>query len=151
MMLYVYQHSIAPNIVMLYTAAFGDIQLSYGTFSRIAIFHAYAATTAPASLASLCLFDRISHRMSHWSQVALAFCLWQVVVVAVLVSSYELGFHLWLHELDWAVFGAPENLYSFRNLALHRIVAWFICTTPVACVALWLYSKRTEDTPVDPV
>ena len=150
-MLYVYEHGIAPNIVALYTAAFGDIQLSYGIYSRIAIFHGYAAITAPASLASLCLFDRISHRSSNWSQVVLAVCLWQLVVVAVLVGSYELGFDWWLHQLGWTVFGAPENLWSFRNLVLHRIVAWFICTTPVACAALWLYSKQAKDTPVNPV
>lgn len=144
-MLYVYTHGIAQNIVALYTAAFGDIQSNYGIYYRIAILHGYAAITAPASLASLFLFDRLSHRSAGRNRVVCAVCVWQLVVVAVLLGSYEMQFAWWLHQLGWAVFGVPENLYSFRNLALHRIVAWFICTTPVACAALWLYSKNVVE------
>ena len=147
-MLYVYRYCIGPIVVVLYTASIGDIQSSIGIFTRLAIFLGYVVVTSPASLISLCLFDRLSHRSSNWSQVAFAVCVWQLVVVAVLVGSYELEFDYWLHQLGWIIFGVPENLYSFRNLVLHRIVAWIVCTTPVACAALWLYSKHTEVAPV---
>lgn len=147
-MLYVYQYCIGPIVVALYTAAFGDIQSSIGIFTRLTIFLGYVVTTSPASLMSLYLFDRLSQRSMNWSQVAFAVCVWQLVVVTVLVGSYEMGFEYWLHQLGWSVFGAPEDLYSFRNLFLHRIVAWFICTTPLACAVLWVYSKLTATSSV---
>jgi hypothetical protein len=65
----------------------------------------------------------------------------EVLVVLVLVSSYEIGFSYSLNQLGWAVLGPPDNVYSFQNLVLHRIIAWLIETTPVSWTALWLHSK----------
>jgi hypothetical protein len=69
-----------------------------------------------------------------------AFGGWEMVVVAILICSYEVGFPYMVNQLGWALFGPPENIYSFGNLVLHRIIAWLICTTPVAWMVLWGYS-----------
>ena len=73
---------------------------------------------------------------------------WEAAVVAILIWSYEVGFPYKINQLGWAIFGPPDNLYSFHNLMLHRIVAWLICTTPVALVGLffdrWLAGPDTS-------
>ena len=47
-----------------------------------------------------------------------------------------------INWLGWSIFGAPENIYSYTNLLLHRVLAWLILTTPVAWFALCLYSRE---------
>jgi hypothetical protein len=87
------------------------------------------------------LFDKLLHRPTSWKLLAVIFMAWQTVVVAVLVWSYEAGFPNMISRLDGDLFGPVVDLYSFRNLALPRILAWLLCTAPVAGVMLWVYSK----------
>jgi hypothetical protein len=140
-MLLVYGHIVSPLVVAAYTAWFGDVQASYGRFERFGVYLGILVITFPATLVSLLLFDRLSHRATTLKQSLAAFCGWQLVVVVVLIWSYEAGFHYMVNELGWALFGPPEDAYSFRNLVLPRIIAWMLCTTPVGCMALWGYSK----------
>lgn len=140
-MVFVYGHIVGHFVVMAYTAYFGDVQASYGMFERVATYLGILVITSPATLISLLLFDRLFYRPARWTRRAAVFCGWELVVVAVLIWSYEVGFPYIVNQVGWAIFGPPENLYSFRNLVLHRIIAWLVCTTPVAWLALWVYSK----------
>jgi hypothetical protein len=60
-MMFVYGHIISHFVVMAYTAWFGDVQASYGTFARLAQFVGILFITFPSTLVSLLLFDRLSH------------------------------------------------------------------------------------------
>ena len=143
-MMFVYRPAIGHFVVAAYTAWFGDVQASYGRFERLAAYFGNIAITSLATLVSLLLFDRLSHRPATWKRRAVTFCGWQLVVVAILIWSYEVGFPYMVNQLGWALFGPPEDLYSFRNLALPRIITWLLCTTPVAWIALWAYSNSAS-------
>jgi hypothetical protein len=140
-MMFFYGRVIRHLVAAAYTAWFGDVQASYGTFERFATYVGILAITSPSTLVSLLLFDRLSHRPVIWKRSVPAFCGWELAVVAILICSYEIAFPYMVNQLGWALFGPPEEIYSFRNLMLHRIIAWLICTTPVAWMALWGYSK----------
>lgn len=136
-----YPNTLGKLLLVTYEALFGEIQASYGAFSRASMYLAFVAVTLPATLVAVWLFDRLSRRSPGWQQAALLILIWEVLVILVLVSSYEIGFSYSLHQVCWAVFGPPDNLYGFRNLVLPRIIAWLIETTPVTWTSLWLHSK----------
>lgn len=137
----VYPNTLGKVLLVTYETLFGEVQASYAAYSRLAMYLAFLATTLPATLVSVWLFDRLSRRSLGWRQVALSVFMWEVLVVLVFVSSYEIGFSYSLNQVSWAVFGPPDNLYGFRNIVLPRILAWLIETTPVAWTSLWLHSK----------
>jgi len=145
-MFFVFQYFVGRIVVAVYTAWFGDIQQSYGRYERIGTYFEFVVITSPASLLSLRLFNGLSRRKANWAQTFITFVGWEFVAVAVLIGSYEAGFSYMIHQLDWAIFGPNENLYSFRNLMVHRIIAWLLCTTPVAWIALWVHRKLTSQT-----
>ena len=140
-MMLAYPHTIGQLVVVTYERLLGDIHASYVTFSRIETYAGLASVTLPAALIGLWLFRAISHRPWKWRRAAMIIAVWEALVLLVLVSSYEIGFPYSLNQVGWAIFGVPDNIYSFTNLALPRIIAWFIETTPVAWTSLWLYSK----------
>lgn len=142
-MYFVFGHFISQLLVSTYTEWLGDIQQSYGRFERITTYLGFVVITAPASLISLRLFDGLSHRLVKWKLILISFLGWQIAVVAVQSCSYEVELAWKIHQLDWALFGPQENLYSFRNLMVNRIIAWLLCTTPVAWMALWVHPKLT--------
>ena len=143
-MMSVYNHALGYGVVAAYTAWFGDIQASYERFERLAAYFEIIAITAPATIGSLLLFGRLNHLATTWKRSAVSFCGWQLMVVAVLIISYEFGLTYMVNQLVWALFGPPENIYSFRNLALHRTITWLLCTIPVAWIALWAHFKSTD-------
>jgi hypothetical protein len=138
--LFVYSHTVAPVVVRLYEESYGDIQADYGRFERTAVYISRLTITAPATLVTLLLYRAISgYRKALWRTLA-TLVLWELAVVSVLIWSYETSFaYNVIHEWDWAIFGAPYNLYGLRNFMVHRLIAWLICTTPVCALALWLY------------
>jgi hypothetical protein len=136
--LFVYEPTVGRVVVAAYTAWFGDIQASYGTFGRVAEYFGLLITTGTATGVSLWLSDVLSRQRPAWRRKTTVFAVWEAAAMIVLIWSYEVGFPYMIHELDWTVFGPVDDLYSFRNLVLHRIVAWVLCTTPIAWVALWL-------------
>jgi hypothetical protein len=105
-----------------YEALFGEIQASYGAYSRLAMYLGFVAVTIPATPVTIWLFDRLSSRLLTWRQEAPSIFIWEVIVVLVLVSSYEIGFSYSLNQVGWAVFE----------------------TTPVAWTSLWLHSKLAK-------
>lgn len=136
-----YPNTLGKVLLVTYEAIFGEIQASYGAFSRLAMYLAFAAITLPATLVAVWLFDRLSRRSLRWRQAGLSIVIWEALVILVLVSSYEIDFSYSLNQVCWAVFGPPDDLYGFRNIVLPRIIAWLIETTPVAWTSLWLHSK----------
>jgi hypothetical protein len=143
-MMFVYGHILSHVVVVAYTEYFGDVQASYGRFERVATYLWIVAITSPATLISLLLFDRLSRRPAGSMLTAAVFCEWELVVIAVLIWSYEISFPFLVNQVGWAMFGPPEDIYSFPNLVLHRIIAWLLCTTPIAWLALWGHSKFAE-------
>jgi hypothetical protein len=139
-MMLAYPHTLGKLLRVTYKALFGEIQASYGAYLRLAMYLGFVAVTLPATLVAVWLFDRLSRRSRRWRQVAVSIFIWGVLVISVLVSSFEIGFSYSLNQVGWAVFGPPDNLYGFRNLVPHRIIVWLIETTPVAWTALWLHS-----------
>jgi len=141
MMMVAYSSPVAELVDVTYRALFGDIRSSYGAFARVAMSVGYASVTLPATLIAVWLFDRLSRRSWRWRRSAPTIAVWEALVVLVLVSSYEIGFPYALNQMGWAVLGPPDDVYSFQNLVLHRLIAWLIETTPVAWTSLWLHSK----------
>ena len=119
---------------------YGDIQSSFGTYSRLAAYIGIIIITTPATAMGLGVFDTLTPAASTWWRRAATFVGWQAAVVAALALSYEVSFHYLLNQIGWVLFGPPDSVYSFRNLVLPRLVAWMVCTTPPALVALWLHS-----------
>jgi hypothetical protein len=140
-LMFAYRYTVGEVVYVMYVALFGDIQSSYGVYARVAMFVAYATFTIPATLIAVWLFDRLLRRTWQWRRSLLTVAGWEVLVVLVLVSSDETGFPYALNQVGWALFGPPDDVYSFQNLVLHRVIAWFIETTPVAWISLWVHSK----------
>ena len=140
-LMFAYRYTMGELVYLIYVTLFGDIQSSYGVYVRVAMFVAYATFTIPAALIAVWLFDRLLRRTWQWRRSLLTVAGWEVLVVFVLVSSDETGFPYALNQIGLAIFGPPENVYSFQNLALHRAIAWFIETTPIAWIALWVHTK----------
>src|SRR6266404_6703365 len=126
----VYRPTIGRAVVEVYTFWFGDIQASYGTFERIGTYLGNLIVTAPVTGLTLVLLDFLSHQQRNWRRLLVVFLMWEAVTFAALVWSYETGFSYRLNQLDWRLFGPPDDLYSLRNLLLPRIIAWLLCTTP---------------------
>jgi hypothetical protein len=118
---------------------FDNSRADCGQCERVGAYVALFTVTAPATAASLALVSRLTHCRYGWERSAVAFAGWETAVVWVLVWSYEVGFPNMVHQLSGAMFGPAEDVFSFRNLLLHRLIAWIVCTTPPALVALWLY------------
>ncbi len=143
-MMVVHHYFTAPLMLSAYTALFGNVQASYGWYSRIAAYVGVIVTTSPATLVGLRLFDVLSRRSPAPKQIVVAFWLWQMVVFTVLICSYEAGGSYKINQAVWALFGPPADLYNVANFVLPRIIAWLLCTIPVSWFALWRYSKLTK-------
>ncbi len=143
-MMFIYPHTVGHVVIALYTAYFGDIQASYSTYARISVFVGLVVITTPATLVSLGLCHVLVHKPWSWKLWILAAVVWQVLLIPILIWSYESGFSYKINQLDWAVFGPPVEIYSVRNLVLHRIVAWLVCTIPVGSTVLWAYSRKSS-------
>jgi len=135
-MMFVYQELIGHVVVAAYTWCYGDIQASYGTFDRLATYLEFLVVTLPASVLVISIVDKRSVGKTTLRRKMLTLGCWQLITMLVLVTSFEFGFSYMIHQLDWWVFGPQIELYSFRNLELHRIVAWLICTVPITWVAV---------------
>jgi hypothetical protein len=136
-----YRVTLARPIVSAYSAWFGDIQAGYGRFERLETYIWIIAITVPATLVSLIACDKLSHLRPPWRRHAIAFLGWQSALVVVLIWSYQAGFPWMINQLGWALFGSPEDIYSFPNLFLPQIIGWLICTIPISFVVLWLYGR----------
>jgi hypothetical protein len=136
-----YPHTIGRVFVAVYTAYYGDIQSSYGSFARIDVYSALTITTATATVFALWFVEGMTRRRTAWYRRAIVISAWEVAVMAALVWSYEAGFPYKIGQLGWALFGPPENLYRFSNLVLPRVIAWLICTTPIALAAIWIFGR----------
>jgi hypothetical protein len=134
---------------LVYIAWCGDVQASYITFYRVGTYVWIIVQTAPASLMTLWFFDFFAWHavppgplgVRRRKPLLLMFVAWQIGVVAVLIWSLETGFAEKIHMIDWELFGPIDEIYSFRTLVLPHLIAWLICTTPVAWAALWVHDK----------
>ena len=143
-MMFVYRYAIGYLVIATYTMLYGDIQASYGRFERFGTYIGLLVVTLPTSVATLFLVDRLSARRTTVKRKMLTAACWQMIIMLVLVCSYEVGFPYMINQLDWRIFGPPTEIYSFQNLVLHRIIAWLLCTIPVAWLAVWLYSRSPD-------
>ena len=140
-MMFAYRHVIGHLVVAAYTASDGDIQASYGRFERVGTYIALVVITLPASILTIVLYNKLSGLLTNRKRMIFTVCVWQMIVLAVLTWSYELGFPYMINQLGWRLFGPPTEIYSFMNLVLHRIIAWLLCTMPVSWAAVWIYSR----------
>lgn len=140
-MMYVYGYLIGHFVVAAYTLFYGDIQASYGRFERFATYIGLLVITLPASVLAIAIVDKLSACKAPPKRKILTLGCWQLVTMLVLASCYEFGFPYMINQLGWRLFGPPTEIYSFQNLVLHRIIAWLLCTTPIACLAVWTYSR----------
>jgi hypothetical protein len=142
--LYVHGYVIGPAIAAVYTAWFGDIQASYGRFEWIATISSFITVPLPSTIVALRLYDALAGLPFGWRRLVASTVAWQVLLFPILLCSYMMSFGYRINQLGWAIFGPPENLYSYTNLVLPRIVAWLLCTTPVCVAALWLHRRMSR-------
>jgi hypothetical protein len=140
-MLYLFDYAIGPAIADAYTARFGDILASYGRFEWVVTICAFIVIPLPPTFVCVRLYDALVRRPSDWRRVVASSVAWEMFLLPVLICSYVFNFDYKIHQLGWAIFGPPDDLYSFTNLWLHRLLAWLICTVPVGVAALWLHEK----------
>jgi hypothetical protein len=137
-LLLVYPFTVEPAVISTYSAWIGDIEANYGKFDRAATYLGIAVVTAPATAIALFLFDRLSQSQARGRVFVIVFLGWQVAVVLALIGSYETGLAYRINQLGWSIFGPPDDVYSFRNLVVPMMIAWQLCTTPIAFLALWV-------------
>jgi len=137
---------LGPLIAWCYMAAFGDVQDSYARYAWIAVSTAYFQRTTIATFVSLIVFEKLSGREIRWWRLAITFLAWEAVVMMALLAAYKLQLFWFFHEIDWAIFGPPESIYTFRNIMLPRLLAWLVCTVPIGIVALSSFSRQAVAT-----
>jgi hypothetical protein len=104
----------------------------------------YAVTivvTALATAVGVALLIVLEGRRATIRHTIGTFVAWHAAAVAALVASEELGLFWVFHRIDWILFGTPENLYSFRNLMLPRVIGWLMSSTAAIAMVLWLRDK----------
>jgi len=81
--------------------------------------------------------------ISFRKRFTIAFAVWEGVLIGLFLASEALHFSLsWqIHQIRWALFGVPDNLFGFANTTLPRIIAWLIYSIPPGVLALWLFEK----------
>lgn len=142
-----YGNVLVRPIGAAYAACFGNIQSNYGAFDRTMTYIGYLVVTTPATLAAIVFFDCLRKVRQPLKSRAIAFLGWVFTAWLALIVAYETGLSYKVNKLDWALFGPPANLYSFRNLMLHRIITWFLCTISMGVIALWTYAFMTMPRP----
>jgi hypothetical protein len=140
-MFYVFGYVIGPVIVNAYTARFGDVQASYGRFEWVMTTSAFVVIPLLPTFVSVRFYDALVRRPSDWRRVVAASIAWELFLVPVLIWSYVFILHYKLSQLGWAIWGPPENIYSFTNLLLPDLIAWLLCTVPVDVTVLRLHEK----------
>jgi hypothetical protein len=136
---------MGPLVVRGYERFFGDVQQHFARYEWIAVIAVYFVRTMMATLVSLIVVERLCGRHVRWRRVGSALVLWEVAVMAALILAHRSNLLWRIHEIDWALFGAPESMYSFRNLMWPRLVSWWICTVPVSAAALILFLRPSVD------
>jgi hypothetical protein len=137
----VYPNTVGRIFLNLYTAFFGDIQANYGRFERVATYIGLATVT---TIATACVFpvcDRLLRQRTTRRSKIICFAVAEVALLLTLIWSYESAFPFTLNQIGWKLFGPPADIYSFRNLVIHRWIAWQICTTPIVLIAHWLHGR----------
>lgn len=128
---------------LLFVRIVGPIQANYASFARFSLYFGYFLVTAPATYLCVRLFDRMRKVSLPRKTGLCAWLGWTWLVWSALVFASTFGISYQINQLFWALFGVPNDLYSFRNIMLHRIVTWFLCTIPTSIVALRVYTKLT--------
>ena len=85
--------------------------------------------------------DALIRRPSDSKRLVACSIAWELFLVPVLVCAYLSNLHYKISQLGWAIIGPPRDLYGFANAALPRLIAWLICTVPLAVLALWFYGQ----------
>ena len=140
-MSFLHGYVIAPAITFAYEAHFGDIQASYGRYEWVSTIAAFVIIPLLPAFMSVRLYDQLVRRPSDWRRIVASSIVWELLLVPILIWSYWFSLHYKINQIAWAVNGPPENIYSFTNLALPRLIAWLICTVPVGLAVLWLHQK----------
>jgi len=134
-------YTIGWGVYSIYTGIFGDIQDSYMTYHRASTYSVIVVVTALATAVGVALLIVMEGRRATVRHTIGTFVAWHAAAVAALVVSEELGLFWVFHRIDWNLFGTPENLYSFRNLMLPRVIAWLMSSTAAIGMVLWLRDK----------
>ena len=78
-------------------------------------------------------------------RIAIATVVWQVALLALwTLDETKLNLSWKINQLGWALFGPPDNLYNFANLALPRLLAWSIVATPAAVIGLVVFERLSR-------
>jgi hypothetical protein len=138
---------LSPMNLVQYEDDYGNVQLSFLKFVRIATYLGYFTMTLPATVLSLWTFNRIGRLRAGWRDVFLIGGTWELLVVIVSIAAYELEWAYRLNKLVWRLFGPSDDLYSFQNLLLPRLVIWVSCTIPICICALRAIHRRAMHSP----
>jgi hypothetical protein len=128
-------------VYSIYTGLYGDVQECYTTYHRAATYTTIIFVTALATAVGVALLFVLERRPTTIRHTSFTFVAWHAATVTALVASEEFGLFWLVHRLDWMIFGAPADLYSFRNVMLPRIIAWVAATTTAIGLVLWIRNK----------
>jgi hypothetical protein len=79
--------------------------------------------------------------MTRRARFASAVVTWEVALLVMCIVAYEFGLPYQINQLGWKLFGPAEDLYSFSNLILPRLIAWLLYSIPASCIGLYVYRR----------
>ena len=137
--------TIGAMIFSAFTTCCGDPHANYTAYTAVALRVVNACLTAPATLLALWLIHRLDHSPIRAIRFLTFFLAWEIAVVTTLLAANDLQLAWMIHKFLWTIFGPFDEMYSFRNLALHRLIAWLICTVPIGCLSLWWHGRSKPE------
>lgn len=129
------------SLVIAYTAIAGDPLANPSAFQWTFQVVRILWTTAPSTLLALVVCDYLIQKRPNWARIPATFAIWELLLLVVLILAKQIDARSLVTEAGFKVFGAPGYLQAMRYGDPSRLVAWLICTVPLAIAAIRWHLK----------
>lgn len=82
--------------------------------------------------------------MTERKRFLAAVLIWEAIVVLLAIVASECRLSSGINLLDRRVFGT-EEVYTYRNMILPKVVAWLIYSIPASLAGLFTYRKLQQN------
>lgn len=84
--------------------------------------------------------------LKRWLAITLAWLSFSILFAVLQGTAMQLGLEYHINVVVlWPLFGAPDDIYSFRNLAVPRILAYIVTSIPAFLAGLITYQSLSQD------